>query len=271
MPQSVGSLLVNILAGLVLIFLEKWLLPKLDRGNPLYRRYRLPFIGILWLIANLIYAHFLSESAPIFLIVTSAIISWIIYRELNQFWCLGVVGADRETRLGINHEKALNLCTSSMDFLGIGGGKLRAYQSAFEAAIDRCSRPDRSIRFLLCRPNNEGLKRIAQSAGRDELSYQKVVQESLRMIAHLKNERAKNIQVRLYQDFPVFRLMFINDAICLASHYVLGKGGDGSEAPQLHIVKASKSRDVESLYYAFSSYYERLWQESEIWDFQSYV
>jgi hypothetical protein len=63
--------------------------------------------------------------------------------------------------------------------------------------------------------------------------------------------------------------MFIDDSLCLASHYVLGKGVD-TELPQLHIVRLRGSRDVDSLYYAFSSYFERLWEQAEAWDFASY-
>jgi hypothetical protein len=64
--------------------------------------------------------------------------------------------------------------------------------------------------------------------------------------------------------------MFIDDEICLASHYVLGKG-DGSQLPQLQIIKGSASRDINSLYYGFRSYFDNIWQESEAWDFQRYL
>ena len=270
MQQSLQSFLISVLAGLLLIVLEKWLFPRLAKNSPLYRKYYLFVFLCLFVILNIIYKSYFPQRFWDFVLITAIIFGWIIFRELNQFWVLGMVGADRETRLGISYKKALSLCTSSFDFLGIGAGKLRSEQSAFEAAIDRCSRPDRSIRFLLCRPDSEGLRRIAQSAGRSEDSYRKVVLESLRTLAILKNERAKNIQVRLYTEFPVFRLMFINDEICLASHYVLGKGGDGSNAPQIHIVK-TKSPDIESLYYGFHWYFERIWQDSIDWDFKTYL
>jgi hypothetical protein len=144
-----------------------------------------------------------------------------------------------------------------MDFLGIGAAKLTDEKPEFDAAVGRCQRPERPVRFLLCRPDDEKLIEMAQSAERDRGSYQTKVLDSLRAIADLRNNRAWNVQVRFYREFPTFRLMFIDDAICLASHYVLGKGS-GAELPQLHVVKPKGSRDVDSLYYGFNSYFNRL-------------
>ena len=58
------------------------------------------------------------------------------------------------------------------------------------------------------------------------------VKESLRFIASLRDREQKNITVRFYQQFPAFRLMFIDDAICLMSYYIMGKG-DGSKLPPI--------------------------------------
>lgn len=76
--------------------------------------------------------------------------------------------------------------------------------------------------------------------------------------------------MRLYKDFQAFRLMLINDSICLMSYYVLGKG-DGSNLPQLHIVKTASDRDVDSLYYGFSAYFWKLWDDSQEWNFRDFI
>ena len=64
--------------------------------------------------------------------------------------------------------------------------------------------------------------------------------------------------------------MFIDDEICLASYYILGKG-DGSQLPQLHIVRSGPSTDVDSLYYGFHKYFENIWEQSDEWDFTKYI
>ena len=154
----------------------------------------------------------------------------VIFKELDQFWQIGSVGADREVKSGIDYAAALGMCKHSFSFLGIGAAKLTQNQKAFRDAIDRCNRAE-PVRLLLSRPDAPELERFARMAGRDEESYQSTVRESLRFIASLRNKEEKNISVRFYQHFPAFRLMFIDGTICLMSYYIMGKG-DGSNLPQ---------------------------------------
>jgi hypothetical protein len=238
--------------------------------NPRNRRLVPRLILGAWIFSNLAYAYFIREYSYVFLLVSTLLSAWVLFQEVNQFWRIGLVGADAEIRKGIEYSKALGLCSNSIEFLGIGASKLTESNQPFEKAIDRCNSPTRPIRFLLSSPDRIGLQNIARNAGVDETSYQERVRRSLRVIAGLRKDRAKNIEVRFYREFPAFRLMFIDDEICLASHYVLGKG-DGSQLPQLQIIKGSASRDINSLYYGFRSYFDNIWQESEAWDFQRYL
>jgi hypothetical protein len=269
--QSIASFWINIAAGVVLLALHailKFAHARLANGNPTYRKFILIAIGVCWVVLNAAYVYLFKGGGVLFL--SSAALVWIIYCEFSQFWRIGLVGADRQIRSGIDFQKALRLVSNSFDFLGIGAAKLTSERVAFEEAIARCNRPDRPVRFLLCKPDNQELQYMAQSADQGRESYQNKVQESLRMIADLRNKRAWHIQVRFYKEFPTFRLMFIDDSLCLASHYVLGKGS-GADLPQLHIVRLRGARDIDSLYYAFNSYFERFWKDAEEWDFKQYI
>lgn len=273
MPDAlIQSFWVNIIAGLVLLVLPplvNWLYGRLTRGRPTDRINNLTGVGLFWIILNVVYIWFWPKYAALFVFISSVIMALVARSELNQFWRIGLVGADAHISSGLNFSQSLRLATNSLDFLGIGASKLSS-ETEFEAALLRCQRTDRPVRLLLCRPDNAKLLRMAQNAGRDPSDYQKRVSVSLRLIADMRSSRSWNIDVRFYQDIPTFRLMFINDEICLASHYVLGKGS-GSELPQLQLVKRSASRDVDSLYYAFDSYFERLWSEAASWDFKEYL
>ncbi len=207
---------------------------------------------------------------PWSLLISLIPIAIIVWNELNQFWKIGLVGADKEVHTGIDYVKSLSMCQNSLDFLGIGAGKLVRSQNEFELAIERCNREDRPVRLLLIKPTAPDLERIAKMARKDAQAYRKGVIESLRFIARLRNEEQRNIQVRLYKEFQAFRLMFINDSICLMSYYVLGKG-DGSDLPQLHIVKPASARDVDSLYYGFLKYFGEIWDDSEEWNFRDFI
>jgi hypothetical protein len=258
--QAIEGFWVNIIAGVVLLGLTavlKWMHRRLARSNPADRVWHVSLLGLCWVLMNTVCAYFVARSAALIVFLSSVLIVWIVRPELNQFWRIGLVGADDQIRSGINFRRALGIVSNSMDFLGIGAAKLTDEKPEFDAAVGRCQRPERPVRFLLCRPDDEKLIEMAQSAERDRGSYQTKVLDSLRAIADLRNNRAWNVQVRFYREFPTFRLMFIDDAICLASHYVLGKGS-GAELPQLHVVKPKGSRDVDSLYYGFNSYFNRL-------------
>ncbi|MGA3076173.1 MAG: hypothetical protein ABSG56_21090 [Bryobacteraceae bacterium] len=271
--QAIDGFWINIVADVVVLGLTallKWVHGKLALANPADRVWRVAAVGIFWIVINTAYAYFFARSAALIIFLSSVLIGWIVRSELNQFWRIGLVGADDQIQAGINFKRALGMVSNSMDFLGIGAAKLTDEKTEFEAAVGRCQRPARPVRFLLCRPDSDKLIEMAQSAEKDRALYQKKVLDSLRAIADLRIKRAWNVQVRFYPEFPTFRLMFIDDAICLASHYVLGKGS-GAELPQLHVVRPTGSRDVDSLYYGFSSYYDRFWATADDWDFKQYL
>jgi len=255
----------------LLVLVVNYIRSQLSNKNPHYRRQLVGVIGLGWLLCNIAFYYWAKKPySAIGATGTTLLFGWVVYTELGQFWRIGLVGADAETAKGIDYIRALDLCTNSLEFLGIGAGKLTSEHRAFDGAIDRCHQPDRAIRFLLSRPDNLRLQEIALNAGVAPYEYQRKVRESLRVLANLRITRQKNIEVNFYSEIPVFRLMFINEDICLASHYVLGKG-DGSQTPQLHVIKTHGSNDTESLFYGFKNYFDRIWRESEAWDFKQYL
>ncbi len=203
--------------------------------------------------------------------VSSIILGYVIFREFEAFWRLGFLGADRTIKTGINYCKALHMCKDSLEFLGIGASKLIAEGQCFNDAITRCHRDDRPIKLLICPPDHPELLVIARRAGHPDSQYQDTVTRSLRALSDLKIKQSRNIEVRFYSELPLFRLMFINDNICLLSHYILGEG-DGSQLPQLHIWKKPPGRrDIESFYYPLKKFFDKTWEKAMPWDFKTYL
>ena len=191
-----------------------------------------------------------------------------LWQQRDAFRTVGIRGADKQINQGIDYKKSLRVCQNVLSFLGIGAAKLTS-EAEFEKAIGRC-RQERSIRLLLCKPTHDSLVEAARRFGRTDEAYQKKVKDSLRKIATLK-ERYPNIEVRFYSDFQIFRLMFIDDSLCLVSYNVMGEG-DGSQLPQLHVFKPSQTERVEnSFYYPLEIYFEQLWKSSETWNFKDYL
>lgn len=260
----------NAIYGISVLITKKFAV-ALERFHPQLRKLAFFLLAASVPIGNLLLYRFTRDLFPLFSTIFLAIAIFACWRQLKQFWDVGLIGADRTIRSGIDYKRSLGLCSNSLSFLGVGARKLTENSSEFEAALKRCNRPNRPVRFLLCKPTSALLSRSAQSAGEAINAYEHRVLESLKVIARLRKSRDWNIEVRFYQiDRPLFRLMFIDSWLCLASHYVFGEG-DGSNWPQLQIRRYEAQRDVNSLYHPFEEYFEELWNSGEPWDFMAYI
>lgn len=269
--QSLAANVAFVVLVMLLGCLSKKYLNTFFEGHPKWNRVRMFFILFLWIIANYFYSFYSMPYISIFILVTSLTVSFFIYKEMAQFWNGGVLCLDQTIAKGFDFTKALRLCTNQLDFLGIGAWKLTT-NPEFENAIRRCNRPNIPIRFLLTKPDNPLLAAAAIQKGVGSQEYQRRVTESLRILATLKEEKELNIEVRFYpkekkRDLPLFRLMFINNSILLFSYHVFGEG-DGTQTPQLHLERFQEKRDVDSFYYPFRVYFDRLWDDSQPWDFK---
>lgn len=274
LPITLGGILDGLVASAVFaiaIGLYSRFRAAIEREHPIARPAGFMLALAVYCVINLWLLRDPSSHTWIPFLITTLPVGWLITHELFSFWRIGLVGADQSANLGISYAKALGICRDSLDFLGIGASKLTMERDAFVAAIARCNRPERPIRFLLCTPTNETLQSAAKQAGRPEREYQDRVRESLRVLKQQREDQARNIEVRFYSDLPLFRLMFINDSLCVASHYVLGEG-DGSQLPQLHVRRSIwDRRDNESIYYPLRLYFDQLWEKAAPWDFREHI
>lgn len=247
----------------------------IDQSKPRLR-FR-PYIGtiVIWILSSLILIFLaLKQIFPIHSILLCWIFITIIFhfyglKDIFRFWNVGLTGADISIKSGLDYTKALELCRNELSFFGTGAAKL-SNNPKFERAMLRC-RSDQPIRFLLRKPDDENLKKAAKRAGENPDEYKHMAISSLRKISNLRQNRDLNLEVRFYEEFPAFRLMFIDESICLVSYNVFGEG-DGSQLPQIHTVRAPANRQVStSFYHAFELYFENLWKKSSDWDFHSYL
>lgn len=267
------DLLVGVLGnaafgGLLLILTR--LGRQFQRQQPKARVAGLIVSSVIFVVVNVLFWHYAQRLVTLFLILSTAILVFGWWWEIRHFWSLGILGVRSPSTEARRYDGALALCTNSLDFLGVGAHKLTSRKAAFEAAVKRCHREDRPIRFLLCEPNNHELVKMAQRAGRSDTEYQENVRASLRVLKWFREQRAVNIEVRFYSELPVFRLMFANDDLCLVSHYVFGEG-DGSDGSEVYVSSDVGERDTLSIYYGFKQYFETMWNRSTTWDFQTHL
>lgn len=186
--------------------------------------------------------------------------------QLRNFRRMGLSAAFTKTSQGIGFEASLSLATRNFDFLGIGANKLIKC-SNFEDAMARCGSSGRIARFLLSHPENPSLERMARRNGVDPQEYKERVRNTIDEIKKIQRKRGLNIEVRLYrgaedQDFQRFRLLFIDEELCLLGWTVWGSH-EGKENPQVVLYnKKNSAESDQTMYKAFSDYYELLWRES---------
>lgn len=214
----------------------------------------------------------------VFSTITFLIVLLYLHYEYKK---VGIVGVDSKIKKKRDYKNALKTVRSEYKFLGVGSSKLTEHENEFEQAIRNSTSTNRSAKFLLCDPNSPALIKIAKKANKtgDEVNlFSRSVIKSLEKLANLK-EKGLNIDVRLYtadneEDMPIFRLMFFNNKYCLASYTIFGvPNHEGEQLPQLHIQIGKESNAENSYYYAFDKYFERLWNNKDIkqWDYKEWL
>jgi hypothetical protein len=184
------------------------------------------------------------------------------YYLLRRFQGLGIIDAFGSTEGGINFNASLKKPNHSFDFLGVGAHKLTS-DGEFRLMVKRCARGGRPVRLLLSHPDNPVLKNVASRSGIDRDTYALRVRESLRLIAQLANREGFNIEVKFYRaesdaDYQQFRLVFIDDRICIMS-YTIWDEKEGRSNPQLVLYAGKDQSSMKSLYYTFKDHFERTW------------
>jgi hypothetical protein len=229
--------------------------------------------GALWIISagagvKVAYRH---ELLGFGLLAVSGILCAIAATApyLN-LWRVGLVGADVQTRRGLTAADSLKLCTSDLRFLGTGATKLTR-SGEFAGAMARCTSSGNTIRMLLSKPDAENLVTAAKLAAKPEGEYRTSVTTSLRAIAELRDKRGANIEVRFYSGVPPFRLMFINDRLCLFSYNVYGTA-DETKYPQL-LIASNLSDKRRSYFWGLEKYFDRAWEAAvdNVWNFKEFL
>lgn len=225
-------------------------------------------VGAFWS-----FVHF----SPLFFIsvvVVQAVYSYAILKPVSD---VGIFRVSRHMDAGVSYRDSLKMCQTKLFFLGTSSGKLIDCGDDFVNAIARCSRniSGGTVRFLLSRPDNPLLVSAAKQYNQSPDKYVDISLKSLKRLADLKRDRDLDFEVRFYKsqhqrDFQSFRLMFINNTICIVSYNAYGKG-DGSKQPQIVLKRRDEHNQVDNFYFAFDAYFDRVWNDADTWDFHEYT
>jgi hypothetical protein len=202
----------------------------------------------------------LNVSPTVLLCVSFIAFALLVCRVMRDLTAVGITNAFETTKDGVSAADTLKQVKRDLVFLGIGAKKLTDAPE-FDAMVERCQKGGGRLRFLLSDPENAALKEMARRNGRNDLSYQSRVRDSIREIFTRAGSKV-NLEVRLYHfdreiALPHFRLMFIDDRLCVFSQLVW-TAGEGLDNPQLVLRRDEKSAG-SSLYQGYRDYFEALW------------
>src|ERR1700722_2695538 len=204
--QIAVGVFVNIISA-VAIGLAASAMSGLDRAHPHARRAALAVALGIALAGNVVLFYCSGQLFPVFSTVLLFLVFYLFWSQIRQFWNVGLIGADRSPHKGLNYSDSLKMCNNSLSFLGVGARKLTERVPEFEGAMQRRNRPNRPIRFLLCKPGSNQLEKAARGAGEPAGEYRRRVTASLEVIRDLRDRRQWNIEVRFYKlEVPLFRL-----------------------------------------------------------------
>jgi hypothetical protein len=204
--------------------------------------------------------------SPVLILATGFVgFAFVIFWTLSDVAKVGITNAYLTTRQGISAEASLKQVRKDLSFLGIGAKKLTD-SPEFEKMLQRCKESGGTVRFLLSHPDNKALEEVAKRNDRDDLSYRSRVKESIREIFSKTSRSGINFEVRTYDlhqkiALPHFRLMFIDDKLCIFSQVFWSKG-EGLDNPQLILTK-SKGAIEGSLFWGYRQYFTDLWDHAD--------
>jgi len=274
--ELLTPLAVDLLAAAVLWGLARARSILLTRNQRLFpgdRLVSLAFIGVIWFVGT--YMIFTWETAVtqpalgaiLVSIPTIAGVS-VLAQDSRRFRQVGLAAADTTVTRNLQPTPALQSVNNTLEFLGTGASKLTT-SGAFHDAVMRATRSGSTVRLLLSKPDSVNLMQAARRADRPFDAYKDLVIESLRTVADLKNKQAAKVEVRFYTGARRFRLMFIDEHLCLFSYNVYG-ASDQLAFPVLRVIKSSRN-EVKSFYWALEKYFEDEWESASEWNFQEYL
>lgn len=124
-----GSLLASLIVGILAWIRDRLVFFRVHK-SPFWRQGSLVILVFLWFIINISLSSFvIAKGLFSFLFTMSTfVLLYIGYKEVSQYWRVGLESVDKSIETGINYRKSLSLCKTRLRFLGTGARNLtRAY------------------------------------------------------------------------------------------------------------------------------------------------
>ena len=146
------------------------------------------------------------------------------------------VGLTQQDKLSI--DSILPHVSNTIVFWGISG-KRTISNPAFKNWLDNLPKTKMKVRFLLLDPESPHLRRKAEDEGDDPEAWIKDIGATLVRITIICQKFPELAELRVFTDFPIWRVTFVDDKIAVVNYFPTGR--QGPESPQIVLRKHSDS------------------------------
>ena len=203
----------------------------------------------------------LSHGVMLVVILPLTLTSIHIWSKLRRYKRFDIT-AIHDPHTAMDLRQQLETCEKSLSFLGVSARTVVGAQGgqAIRAAFART--PNLKLCFLLFDPRltAHGKRRAKDETGDEKTwdSWKGIIVSSIEGIEVLKRSLPQaDIQVRIYKEFPVFRMFVVDESRILANFY--GRNFLPSEISSLFLTQGNNR-----LFNAYQRFFEELWGRSEV-------
>jgi hypothetical protein len=160
-------------------------------------------------------------------------------------------------RTGDTIGKTLDEADREFDFMGVSA-QFVVSNPAFERRLGAVKNRDIHCRLLLLKPdpNSEAVKKHAAREGRQASDIVRHTLTSLGDLREFEQREGVTMEVRLYEELPKFRMVFVDRGTLYLSFYLSGER-TAFELPQLIIHKPRPGQ--RTAFEAFENYWNERW------------
>lgn len=123
-----------------------------------------------------------------------------------------------------------------------------------------------TVSILLLKPGSDGFKRRTKALNKNEANYRQEIEDSVQYCRKLKDEYGKSIEVRLYEDDPIWKMIF-SDRYLWLQYY--DPSDDVDNTPVYTLQTRAQATD-SSLYYPLVKVFLRRWNDSQTIDGETF-
>jgi hypothetical protein len=142
---------------------------------------------------------------------------------------------------------------NQLNILGAAG--YETFSSSDSPLHDFVSDFSGDLRVLLLDPNSEAFKQRCANTKTREDQYKDWIYKSIEFCQKLKIDNNRSVEVRLYSDYPIWKIIFTPEYMWL--QWYQNKNVDDT---QVYCFQTTKDKHKTSLYYPLSSVFRRRWE-----------